>query len=284
VTDASTRILSALLETRTGQQLTMSRRWRVETALKGLMRERGLTSLDQLVGAIVGGREPALSDLVVDALLNNETYFFRDRTPFDTLLAGPLEGLRQARLRERRINIWCAGCSTGQEAYSIAMSFADQRERWAGWTIDIVGTDISRGAIERARKGLYSQFEVQRGLPVKQMIRWFSEEEGSHWQVASELRKAVRFQVRSLADTPPAPGRFDIILCRNVLLYFSPAMRTAVFDRLAQASRPDAVLMLGAGETVIGQTDKFTSNPEFRGLYMRKAELQEQPSKRYSVG
>jgi chemotaxis protein methyltransferase CheR len=274
--DVSARILASLLEVRTGQQLTISRRWRIETALKSLIRERGHTSLDQLVAALVGGKDEALGDQIVEALLNNETYFFRDRLPFDTLLGSALKRLEKARSRERRLSIWCAGCSTGQEVYSLAMSFAEQQARWAGWNIDIVGTDVSRLVLDRARKGLYSQFEVQRGLPVLQMIRWFEEQEGSLWQVSPKLRRAVRFQVHSLTGTPPAPAKFDIILCRNVLLYFAQPVRQAVFSRLVEASRPDTMLMLGAGETVIGQTEEFMSDPEHRGLYVKR-QAPEQP-------
>jgi len=281
--DSSARILASLLETRTGQLLTMSRRWRIETALKSLMRERGLTSLDKLVSMLVSAKEPALGGEIVEALLNNETYFFRDRTPFETLLGSALSRLEQARARERRISIWCAGCSTGQEVYSLAISFAEQAQRWAGWNIDILGTDVSRSVLDRARQGIYSQFEVQRGLPVLQMIRWFKEEEGQQWQISPELRKMVRFEARSLAEPPPQPGKFDIILCRNVLLYFAAPARRAVFSRLAEASREDTMLMLGAGETVIGQTDAFVSDPAHRGLYIRRPEADEMPLKRYSA-
>jgi chemotaxis protein methyltransferase CheR len=270
VSDASSRILAGLLEARTGQQLTMSRRWRIETALQSLMRERQIGSLDQLVATLVTGREPALADAVIEALLNNETYFFRDRLPFDLLLGPVLARLEKARARERRLRIWCAGCSTGQEAYSLAISFAEQKLRWHGWTIDILATDISRSAIDQARGGVYSQFEVQRGLPVMQMMRWFEEAPGQSWRIASDLQSAVRFQVHSLVEPPPHPGGFDIILCRNVLLYFSAAMRRTAFARLAEASADDAVLMLGAGETVIGQSDDFVIDPDCRGLYVRR--------------
>jgi chemotaxis protein methyltransferase CheR len=269
VSDASSRILAGLLEARTGQQLTMSRRWRIETALRSLMRERQIASLDQLVATLVAGREPALADSVVEALLNNETYFFRDRMPFDLLLGPVLARLERARARQRRLRIWSAGCSTGQEAYSLALSFAEQKTRWHGWTVDIVGTDVSRTAIDQAREGVYSQFEVQRGLPVMQMMRWFEEAPSLTWRISGELQRAVRFQVHSLVEPPPHPGTFDIILCRNVLLYFSAAMRRLAFSRLAEASAEDAVLMLGAGETVIGQSDDFASDPDCRGLYVR---------------
>jgi len=269
MSDASSRILAGLLEARTGQQLTMSRRWRIETALQPLMRERDIPSLDALVAALVARSDERLAEAVVEALLNNETFFFRDRQAFELLLGPALGRLEANRRRERRLSIWCAGCSTGQEAYSIAMHFAEQKARWNGWTISILGTDVARGAIDQARGGVYSQFEVQRGLSVLQMMRWFEELPGAAWRIAPDLRRAVRFEVASLAGPAPAPHRFDIILCRNVLLYFSPAVRRSVFARLAAAAADDAALMLGAGETVIGQTAAFVSDPECRGLYMR---------------
>ena len=269
VSDSSSRILAGLLEARTGQQLTMNRRWRIETALKSLMRERGIESIDQLITVLVAGRDSRLSDLVVEALLNNETFFYRDRAPFDLLLKGALRRFETARAAGKRLNIWCAGCSTGQEAYSIAMALAEDKGRWDDWKIDLVGTDVSQGVIERAREGLYSQFEVQRGLGVMQMMRWFSEEEGQQWRLSDEIRGRVRFKVASILDQPPRPGPYDIILCRNVLLYFADDKRRLAFDRIAEAAAPDACLMLGAGETVIGQTQAFAANPELRGLYTR---------------
>ena len=266
VSDSSGRILASLLEARTGQQLTMSRRWRIETALAVLLRERGIASLDELITILVMGREPSLSNQVVEALLNNETYFFRDRSPFDLLTAHALPTLAKKRHSSRRLSIWSAGCSTGQEAYSLAMLFAENPPAWAGWTIDILATDVSTSAIERARTGVYTPFEVQRGLGINQMIRWF-EEGDSGWRAAEALRRPVRFQVHNLLEPPPHPGAFDIVLCRNVLLYLSPEKRTLAFERLASAMAPDGWLMLGAGETVIGQTRKLVSDSGARGLY-----------------
>ena len=273
VSDSSSRILAGLLEARTGQQLTMNRRWRIETALKSLMRERGIDSLDQLIATLVAGRDPRLSDLVVEALLNNETFFYRDRAPFELLLKGAFRRFEVARAAEKRLNIWCAGCSTGQEVYSIAMAIAEDKARWQDWKIDIVGTDISQGVIDRAREGVYSQFEVQRGLGVMQMMRWFTEEEGQQWRLSDEIRGRVRFKVASILDQPPRPGPFDIILCRNVLLYFSDEKRRLAFDRIAEAAAADACLMLGAGETVIGHSEAFISDSDLRGLYQRSAGL-----------
>ena len=266
VSDATSRILAGLLEARTGQQLTMSRRWRIETALSALLRERGIASLDELITILVMGREPGLSNQVVEALLNNETYFFRDRSPFDLLAAHALPMLAKKRESSRRIRIWSAGCSTGQEAYSLAMLFAEAAPAWNGWTIDILATDVSNAVIDRARSGVYTQFEVQRGLGINQMIRWFEECE-TGWRAVEALRKPVRFQVHNLLEPPPQPSDFDIILCRNVLLYLCAEKRTLAFERLASAMAPDGWLMLGAGETVIGQTRKLAADPRARGLY-----------------
>jgi chemotaxis protein methyltransferase CheR len=254
------------LEARTGQQLTMSRRWRIETALAALMRERGIPSLDELITVLVMGREPSLATQVVEALLNNETYFFRDRAPFDLLARAALPRLAELRQKTKRLTIWSAGCSTGQEAYSLAMLFAEDPVKWAGWTIDILGTDVSERAVRQARDGVYTQFEVQRGLGINQMIRWFEETEKG-WRAVEHLRRNVRFQVQNLLEPPPHPASFDIVLCRNVLLYLNSERRGQVFDRIANAMPSDGWLMLGAGETVIGQTKRFEADPQARGLY-----------------
>ena len=274
VSDSSCRILAGLLEARTGQQLTMSRRWRLETALSSLLRERGIASLDELITILVMGREPALASLVVEALLNNETYFFRDRVPFDSLQAKLLGDLADARKEKRTLRIWSAGCSTGQEVYSLAMLFAEQPLKWKDWTIDILGTDVSSAVVRRAREGSYTQFEVQRGLGVTQMIRWF-EEKGDKWQASPQLRSKARFAVHNLLEAPPLSGeKFDIVLCRNVLLYLNAEKRALAFERLASALAPDGALMLGAGETVIGQTGRFAADRSNRGFYRLAAHTQ----------
>ena len=266
ISDSSSRILAGLLEARTGQQLTMSRRWRLETALSALLRERGISSLDELITILVMGREPSLSQRVVEALLNNETYFFRDRAPFDMLQRHALPELLQRREKTKRLRIWSAGCSTGQEVYSLSMLFAEEPEKWRGWTIDVLGTDVSTSCIDRARNGSYTQFEVQRGLGINQMIKWF-EEAADGWRAVEGLRKPVRFQVHNLLEPAPHPGDFDIVLCRNVLLYLSPEKKTLAFERIASAMAEDGWLMLGAGETVIGQTSRLGADISARGLY-----------------
>jgi chemotaxis protein methyltransferase CheR len=262
---AALRLLGGVLEARTGQQLVAGRQWRIETALKPLARTLGLDSVDALVAAMVAAKDGLLATSVVEALLNNETSFFRDPGVFDLLGGKAFDRVRSARKDSKRLRIWSAGCSTGQEAYTVAMMLKENDARWAGWSLDITATDVSQTAVARGRRGRYSQFEIQRGLPVRTMLRWF-EQDGDEWVVDPRLRRMIRFATHSLLMPPP--GQFDIILCRNVLMYFAPAIRRTVFDRLHEALAPDGVLMLGAGETVIGQTTRFSADPGLRGLYV----------------
>lgn len=256
--------LAGLLETRTGQQIAPGRIWRIEITLRPLMLEQGFASLDDLVAALMRDTDPTLADHVVEALLNHETSFFRDHALFKQLETGGIERLRA--IRNGRLRIWSAGCSTGQEAYSLAMLFADAVARWEGWNIEIHATDVSGAAISRAREGRYSRFEIQRGLPVNNMLRWF-DQEGDNWQVKPDLPRRISFQRHNLLEAVASTPPFDIILCRNVMLYFSPERRQSAFERLAAAIAPDGCLMLGAGETILGLTDTFVPDSDNRGLY-----------------
>jgi chemotaxis protein methyltransferase CheR len=247
-------IVAGLLEARTGQKLTTDRLWRVGTALSGVLREKGLDSLEDLAVRLGQPNQSALAQQVVEALLNNETYFFRDRAMFDHLSRHVLPALAERRQASRRLTVWSVGCSTGQETYSLAMLFAEQPLRWRDWTIDILGTDVARSVVMAAREGNFSQFQIQRGLGVAQMVSFF-EETRTGWRANDTLRNMARFEPHNLLDTPPDPGRFDLILCRNVLLYFDRPTRQRAFERLASALAPDGRVMLGAGETTAGQTD-----------------------------
>ena len=266
IDDASHRIIADLLASRTGQQLTESRRWRVSTALSGLFREIGIENVDQLACMLERPGEYRLATRVVEALLNNETYFFRDHVYFNTLASTVLPELAKKRASTRRLTIWSAGCSTGQEALSLAMIFAEQSGRWQDWTIEIVGTDISGKAIEQAQSGVYSQFEIQRGISVAQMLNFFAEAQGG-WKVSEKIKAMTRFERQNILDFPPSPGKFDLVLCRNVLLYFAPETRRTAFDKLASGLASDGFLMLGAGETVVGQTDRFEPSGLGSALY-----------------
>lgn len=260
-----------ILEQRTGQQLSGGRRWRLETALQPVMRAHGCSNLEML--ALRAGRQgdPTAIPLrteIVEALLNHETSFFRDRAMFDGLRHRLLPHLAQLRASTRRLRIWSAGCATGQEPHSLAMLFASEAQPWRQWTIELVGTDVSNAAIRRARDGLYRQIEVQRGLAIGELLEHFTPE-GEDWRLRPEVAGRTRFAVRSVFD-PPLPGRFDLILCRNVLLYFREERRREALARLAESLAPDGLLLLGAGETVLGVTDAFRPDPVFRGCYTHR--------------
>lgn len=257
-------MITALLEQRTGQQIAANRAWRIETALNPLLRVYHFDTLDQLIGQLVATRDNELGEAVVDALLNQETSFFRDSGVLD----GVFEAARQFQQEQpsRKLRIWCAGCSTGQEPLSLAMLFAELAAESVSPEPEIVATDVSNAALARARAGRYSQFEIQRGLPMRRMVNWF-ESDGNDWTAQAALVRRIHFRRQNLAADAPPAGRFDIILCRNVLLYFSNALRAQVFERMASALRPGGMLVLGAGETVIGQTDRFAPCEKYRGFY-----------------
>ncbi|WP_119034151.1 CheR family methyltransferase [Hephaestia caeni] len=257
-------VIAALLESRTGQQIDASRAWRIETALKPVLRARGIETLDGLVARILDGRAPELAEEVVDALLNQESSFFRDTQVVEMVADAAARFGRDN--PGRRVRLWSAGCSTGQEPLSLAMLFSEQAGYEASSRPEIVATDVSDAALARAREGRYSQFEIQRGLPVRRMMQWF-ERDGADWVARPELVRQVQFRRQNLVGDPPPVGRFDIVLCRNVLLYLAAGMRRQIFDTFAQVIRPGGLLVLGAGETVIGQTDAFRPSPAFRGLY-----------------
>ncbi|MGD9472334.1 MAG: protein-glutamate O-methyltransferase CheR [Novosphingobium sp.] len=271
VSDSAARVLSGLLEARTGQQLTADRMWRIGTALSGLLRDHGLASVDELALRLI---EPDCGDLAnaaVDALLNNETYFFRDRNMFDVLAQTVLPEIASQARRKRHLRIWSVGCSTGQEAISLAMLLSEQRGKWAGWSIEIVASDVSRQVIETARKGIYPQFQVQRGLSVLQMINHF-EERPEGWQAEKALLRQIRYEVHNVLDPREDARAFDLVLCRNVLLYFGQENRARAFDRLADAMNPGGWLMLGGGESAAGLSDRLVADDAAAGLYRKSDE------------
>lgn len=257
-------ILASLLESRTGQQIAANRTWRIETALKPVQRARGHETLDALVAELLDDQTNVIADMIVDALLNQESSFYRDAPVFDLVAEAVAE--MQAAGINRRPRIWSAACSTGQEPLSLAMMFAEQAARTGLPEPEILATDVSEAAIARARTGRYSQFEVQRGLPVRRMIEWF-EAVGQDWIARPDLVRKISYRRHNLVGDPAPIGRFDIVFCRNVLLYLSPVLRRRVFDLLAQVVRPGGLIVLGAGETVIGQSDDFVPSQRYRGLY-----------------
>jgi chemotaxis protein methyltransferase CheR len=238
------------------------RSWRLDTALKPLLRPRKLDNLDQLVPQLLQGSDRSIDDTIVDALVNQETSFFRDAQVCEMLAQEVAEAERDG----HRARIWCAGCSTGQEPLSLAMQFADRRNAGGAPMPEIVATDVSDTGISRARFGRFSQFEIQRGLPVRRMIRWF-DTTGGDCIAKPELFGMIAFRRMNVVSDPPPFEQFDIVLRRNVLLYLFADTKNAVFPEIAKAMRPEGILVMGAGETVIGQICAFSSSKRFRGLY-----------------
>ncbi len=257
-------IIGALLEQRTGQQIAANRAWRIETALKTVLRAHGLDSVDQLIARLTTAPSGPLADAVVDALLNNETSFFRDTGVLELVVEAA--AAMASEQPGRRLRIWSAGCSTGQEPYSLAMLFEEAYVARGLPFPEIVATDVSAATVDRARAGRFSQFEIQRGLPIRRMMTWF-EQDGTEWVVRPELARRIQFRRHNLAQDAAPPGKFDLVLCRNVLFYFPPAMRSRAYQTLRSAVRDGGALLLGAGETVIGQTDAFVPCARIRGLY-----------------
>ncbi|MGE4430571.1 MAG: protein-glutamate O-methyltransferase CheR [Sphingobium sp.] len=265
------RALAGLLESRTGQTLSEGRRWRLETSLRPVLKAHKLANLDGLAAAIMADQNGPLAQAAVDALLNNETCFFRDAHMFRMVANDLFPALMTAERRGKEaktLHLWCAGCSTGQEVYSLAMLFQNHQDRWPGWRLRILATDISTEAIGRARSGLFLQSEVQRGLPINDLLRWF-EPDGEQWRIHQTLRDMIDFRVENLFDDISPRGPYGIAFCRNVLLYFSTERKDRLLHILSRHLVGGGHLLLGAGETVIGQRSEFVASHRFRGAYER---------------
>ena len=261
--------LRKLLKERSGLDLSSDKQYLVESRLVPLARKAGLGGIPELVQKMRGGAE-ALATEVVEAMTTNETFFFRDKIPFDHLRDTVLPTLLPARAGRRSLRIWSAASSTGQEPYSIAMLLKEKAPMLAGWRIEIVATDLSHEVLEKSKAGIYSQFEVQRGLPIQLLVKYFTQT-GELWQLNADVRSMVQHRQLNLLQDFSHLGKFDVIFCRNVLIYFDQDTKINIFERLNRVLEPDGVLMLGAAESVVGITDAFRACPDRRGLYQPNA-------------
>jgi chemotaxis protein methyltransferase CheR len=257
--------LRKLLKERSGLDLSADKQYLVESRLLPLARKASLPGISELVQKMISGAD-ALTAEVVEAMTTNETFFFRDKIPFDYLRETVLPALVQARAARRALRIWCAASSTGQEPYSIAMCLKEAGPMLAGWRTEIVATDLSLGVLEKSKTGIFSQFEVQRGLPIQMLVKYFTQN-GELWQLNAEIRGMVQHRQLNLLQDFSHLGMFDIIFCRNVLIYFDQPTKVNIFERIARMLEPDGVLALGAAESVVGITNAFRPYPERRGLY-----------------
>ena len=262
--------LRRLLKERSGLVLSADKQYLVESRLLPLARRTGLAGLSGLVQTLKGSNAEPLTVEVVEAMTTNESFFFRDKIPFEQFRDVIMPALLAARAAQRRIRIWCAAASTGQEPYSLAMCLKELGRTTAGWRIDIVATDLSTEVLEKAKAGIYSQFEVQRGLPIALVVKYFTKIREA-WQIAPELRAMVQFRPLNLLHDFAHLGTFDVVFCRNVLIYFDQPTKIGVLDRIARITARDGYLVLGAAETVVGLTDSFTPITDRRGLYAPNA-------------
>lgn len=256
-----------LLRKRAGIVLDAQKIYLIDSRLAPLARREGLPSIDDLIQVVRGRRDERLISQVVDVMTTNETFFFRDRTPFVHLRETIFPVLAQAR-RGSRIRIWCAGCANGQEAYSIAMMLDENPELTGGVPVEIVATDISERCLEPARLGVYTQFEVQRGLPIQMLMRYFTQQD-DNWRISEKLRSAVAFRKHNLLESAETLGKFDVIFLRNVLIYFDGPTRAATLNHAADVLHPGGFLLLGASETPVGSSTAFEPAGDRRALYRR---------------
>ena len=273
--------LRKLLKDRSGLDLSADKQYLIESRLLPLSRKSGLAGIGELVQKMKGGSAD-ITTQVVEAMTTNETFFFRDKVPFDHFRDSIMPEILQARTSRKTLRIWCAAGSTGQEPYSLAMCLKEMGAALSGWRVEILATDLSQEVLEKSRAGIYSQFEVQRGLPIQMLVKYFKQT-GELWQINADIRAMVQHRQLNLLHDFSQLGAFDVIFCRNVLIYFDQDTKINIFSRLAKTTEPDGFLVLGAAETVVGLTDVFKPYPERRGLY-RPSGVREAPAKMPAIG
>jgi len=265
VTPPDYEYLRKFLKDHSGLDLSAEKHYLIESRLLPLARKSGLDGIGELVQKLKAGSALFISQ-VVEAMTTNETFFFRDKVPFDHFREVIMPELLQARANRKSIRIWCAAGSTGQEPYSLAMSLKEMNAALSGWRVEILATDLSQDVLEKSKAGIYSQFEVQRGLSIQMLVKYFKQT-GELWQINADMRAMVHHRQLNLLHDFSQLGAFDVIFCRNVLIYFDQERKVNIFNRLARATEPDGFLVLGAAETVVGLTDAFRPFSERRGLF-----------------
>ena len=261
--------MTKLVYEHTGIVIQPEKSYLFETRLAPVARRFNLETIDEIFTTLQSSKNKELERAVYEAMTTNETYFFRDVKPFDLMKDIVLPKLFAARHSSKHLSIWCAACASGQEPYSLAMLMKDAIKAHPGWSVSITATDVSTEMIERSKSGIYSQFEVQRGLPIQLLVKYFTEK-GENWQVNREIRDMVSFRQFNLLNQPnnlsPKTG-FDVIFCRNVLIYFDTPTRTEILTRMSKVIAKDGALFLGGAETIIGLSDLFETFSEDRGVY-----------------
>ncbi len=259
-------LLSSILKERSGLVLTPDKTYLLESRLVPIARKRGMAGLEDLVSSIRQSKDEAVLSDITEAMTTNESFFFRDQKPFDVFEKEVLPKLLESRADKKTLRIWCAAASTGQEPYSLAIVLKENAAKMAGWRTEIVATDLSNEVLEKAKSGLYSQFEVQRGLPIQFLVKYFNQV-NEMWQIDASIRGMVQYKPLNLLENFGGMGTFDVVFCRNVLIYFDQDTKAEVLGRTAKIMPSDGMLFLGGAETVLGVTDKFKPVDGLRGVY-----------------
>ena len=260
-------LFSSLVRQRSGLILTAEKAYLLESRLFPVARKHNLKSLEDMAQLLRTKREEALMADITEAMTTNESFFFRDQKPFTLFQKSILPYMLTARAAKKSLRIWSAAASSGQEAYSLAMICAEEAAKLGGWKVEIVGTDLSREMVTRAKSGVYTQFEVQRGLPVTYLVKYFQQIAGDKWQIKDNIRQMVQFREANLLTDFGLSGSFDIVYCRNVLIYFDLPTKGRVLTAISNIMPPDGYLLLGGAETVLGICDKYKPVPGEHGLY-----------------
>jgi chemotaxis protein methyltransferase CheR len=258
-----------LLKSQSGMAISPDKSYLLDSRLTPVARKWGYVSLESMTMALRGVPDPDLVRDVTEAMSIYDTSFFKDRKPFASMQNMIIPFLQKNRKRRHHLRIWCNGCSTGQEAFSVAMLLKDNEDLFRTWTVEILATDISTRALKKAERASYSQFDVQKGLPIRKLIKYF-EKDGENWRVKEDVREIVEFDFFNLLDDMKLMGDFDIILCRNVISYFDLETKKNVLDRMALQLEDDGFLLLGSEETTEHASEVYKQVSDNPGLFVKK--------------
>lgn len=264
--DSDFQFYQKILLDHSGLALTPEKTYLLNTRLTPVAQNLGYPSLDEMTKSVRSSLNPAAVSAIVQAMTTNETSFFRDTKPFQYLKDKVFPYFLKRNEMTKTLRIWSAACSAGQEPYSIAMLAKDFFADKPGWNYHIVATDIADEILQQARNGVYNQFEIQRGLTIQMVVKNFTQKE-TNWEIKDDLKKNVTFKKFNLLDPMEGLGPFDIIFCRNVLIYFNAEMKEGVLNKMAKRLNKDGFLFLGACETVMGMKTPFKPSAGMTGVH-----------------
>lgn len=265
------QFLSTMLKKRSGLTLTEDKGYLLESRLLPIARSRGMKDIPELCAKVRLQPTEELLVEITEAMTTNESSFFRDIKPYEQLRQIILPQLMSSIGIGKRMRIWSAACSTGQEPYSIGICLQEDAGKMPGWMFDIVATDLAKKVVDKAKLGIYSQFEAQRGLPIQMLLKYFSSLPDTSWQLKENIRNMVQFKLQNLLEDYSSLGRFDLVFCRNVLIYFDDPIKAQITEKMARTLQPHGILVLGSTETLVDPTGKFMPLPDVRGAYKLKA-------------